>query len=261
MKKLLLACLLLFYGTAQGASVSSYDLKDNLVDADRVLVSDSESSMATKNVLFSKFKLNNFKWTEGLPYTINDTAVVHNGIFYVCIASHLSAGETEPGEGAASATAWAEISGAGTEVTIGTANGLSLAGQALSMAVASPDTTGALSGTDYETFKSKLGISELSDAINSIDITPTGSWDLSGLTSFSIVWEGATVDEYQVIPTVADPTADRALNFSDFDMAVPAASSVDTDGTILPSAVGDGFYVEDNCSTVTPAAGAICFEY
>jgi len=41
------------------------------------------------------------------------------------------------------------------DVTIGTANGLSIAGQALSMAAASGSTTGALSSTDWTTFNNK----------------------------------------------------------------------------------------------------------
>jgi hypothetical protein len=41
--------------------------------------------------------------------------------------------------------------------TIGTANGLSLAGQALSLALSSTGTTGALSATDWNTFNNKVG--------------------------------------------------------------------------------------------------------
>lgn len=41
------------------------------------------------------------------------------------------------------------------DVTIGTANGLSLAGQALSLAAASNSTTGALTSTDWQTFNGK----------------------------------------------------------------------------------------------------------
>ena len=43
-----------------------------------------------------------------------------------------------------------------TDVTIGTANGLSLVGQALSMTQADTDTTGALSDTDWDTFNNKV---------------------------------------------------------------------------------------------------------
>lgn len=43
------------------------------------------------------------------------------------------------------------------DVTIGTANGLGLSGQALSLATASGSTTGALSSTDWTTFNSKQG--------------------------------------------------------------------------------------------------------
>jgi hypothetical protein len=49
------------------------------------------------------------------------------------------------------------LSGTNTgDVTIGTANGLSLSLQALSMALSSTSTTGSLSSTDWNTFNSKL---------------------------------------------------------------------------------------------------------
>ena len=53
---------------------------------------------------------------------------------------------------------WQPLSGSGTntgDVTIGTANGLSLAGQVLSLALASTSTIGALSSTDWNTFNNK----------------------------------------------------------------------------------------------------------
>jgi len=58
-------------------------------------------------------------------------------------------------------------------VTIGTANGLSLSTQALSLAVADTDTTGALSYTDWNTFNSKLANinSESADELSDVDTT------------------------------------------------------------------------------------------
>jgi hypothetical protein len=49
------------------------------------------------------------------------------------------------------------LSGTNTgDVTLGTANGLGLAGQALSLSAASTSTTGALTSTDWNTFSGKL---------------------------------------------------------------------------------------------------------
>ena len=66
------------------------------------------------------------------------------------------------------------LSGTNTgDVTIGTANGLSLSGQAISLALASTSTTGALSSTDWNTFNGKQ---------SAITLTTTGS---SGVATFS----------------------------------------------------------------------------
>lgn len=60
------------------------------------------------------------------------------------------------------------LSGTNTgDVTIGTANGLSLVGQVLSLALSSTSTTGALSSTDWNTFNNKqatLTLTNLTDA-------------------------------------------------------------------------------------------------
>ena len=57
------------------------------------------------------------------------------------------------------------------DITIGTANGLSLSGQALSLALASTSTIGALSSTDWNTFNNKA--------------TTTNSWSTTGNTGTS----------------------------------------------------------------------------
>lgn len=62
----------------------------------------------------------------------------------------------------------ANLSGTNSgDVTLGTANGLSLVGQALSLALSSTSTTGALSSTDWNTFNGKQGaltLTNLTDA-------------------------------------------------------------------------------------------------
>ena len=73
-------------------------------------------------------------------------------------------------------------------VTIGTANGLSLSGQALSLALASGSTTGALSSTDWNTFNNKL--SSLSGAVLTTtdqSITGTKTFNVSTSTDAILV--------------------------------------------------------------------------
>jgi hypothetical protein len=61
-------------------------------------------------------------------------------------------------------------------VTLGSANGLSLSGQQLSMAIASGSTTGALSSGDFNTFNSKEGsLSNPTGSSNSKVLTSTAS--------------------------------------------------------------------------------------
>lgn len=66
------------------------------------------------------------------------------------------------------------LSGTNTgDVTIGTASGLSLAGQALSLGLASAGVTGALSGTDWSTFNSKQAAGNYITALTG-DVTASG---------------------------------------------------------------------------------------
>ena len=54
------------------------------------------------------------------------------------------------------APVWLTLNSGTGDVTLGTANGLSLTGQALSLGLASTSTTGALSSTDWNTFNNSL---------------------------------------------------------------------------------------------------------
>lgn len=73
------------------------------------------------------------------------------------------------------------VSGSNTgDVTLGTANGLSLAGQVLSLGLSSTSTTGALSSTDWNTFNSKQP-SFTSQSPNLFFASPNGS---SGTPTF-----------------------------------------------------------------------------
>lgn len=63
--------------------------------------------------------------------------------------------------------------GSHNPVTLGTTNGLSLVGQALSLALSSTSTTGALSDVDWDTFNNKQDLLTLGD-ITSTDLDVTG---------------------------------------------------------------------------------------
>lgn len=67
--------------------------------------------------------------------------------------------------------------GGGSSVTLGTANGLSLNGQQLSLGLSSTGATGALSSTDWNTFNSKVGT----------EADPTVPAYAKSLTAFSVI--------------------------------------------------------------------------
>ncbi len=83
-------------------------------------------------------------------------------------AISLTLGAITPTSVAATGTVTgSNLSGTNTgDVTIGTANGLSLSGQALSLAQASTSTTGALSSTDWNTFNNKLSAVDTTNIAN-----------------------------------------------------------------------------------------------
>ncbi|MFI5185928.1 MAG: beta strand repeat-containing protein [Chitinophagales bacterium] len=90
----------------------------------------------------------------------------------------LTLGAITPSSVAATGTVTgSNLSGTNTgNVTIGTANGLSLASQALSLGLASTSTTGALSNTDWNTFNNKL---------SSIDTTNISNFSVKVRSLFS----------------------------------------------------------------------------
>ena len=79
----------------------------------------------------------------------------------------------------------AQVSALHSAVTIGTANGLSLSGQALSLGTASTSTTGALTSTDWNTFNNK------EPAITTLPVSKGGTGQTS-LTSAKIMVGNAT---------------------------------------------------------------------
>ena len=82
----------------------------------------------------------------------------------------------------------APISSVHNPVTLGTANGLSLATQQLSLGLASSGVTGALSGTDWNTFNGKQ------NAITGLTTNYLPKWNGSGFVNSLVSDDGTTVN-------------------------------------------------------------------
>lgn len=76
------------------------------------------------------------------------------------------------------------------DVTIGTANGLSLAGQALSLAAADGSTTGALTSADWTTFNSKQAAGNYITALTG-DVTASGPGSVAATLANTAVTPGS----------------------------------------------------------------------
>lgn len=84
----------------------------------------------------------------------------------------------------------ANLSGTNTgDVTIGTANGLSLVGQALSLGLSSTSTTGALSDTDWDTFNSKQAAGNYITDLTG-DVTAAGPGSVAATIAANAVTDG-----------------------------------------------------------------------
>lgn len=130
-------------------------------------------------------------------------------------------------------------------VTIGTANGLSLATQALSLTVASAGVTGALSGTDWSTFNNKqaaLTIGNLTDA-GTDGIVVTGG-------TGAVIGSGTSIAQH-----VADSTHNGYLSSTDWSTFNNKQSTVSFSSVgSTPSAAGGG--ISAGVITLQPADGS-----
>lgn len=147
-------------------------------------------------------------------------------------------------------------------LTIGTANGLSLATQALSLALSSTSTTGALSDTDWDTFNDKAPIA--SPTFTGTVTTPiikitTGAAsgyylqsDATGVASWAaiaVAYKG-TWDASSNTPTLADGVGTAG----DWYRCV-VAGTVDFGAGNITFAIGDDAYYSGTVWQMVPGAG------
>lgn len=121
------------------------------------------------------------------------------------------------------------LSGTNTgNVTISTANGLSLASQALSLAAASGSVTGALTSADWTTFNSKESAltfsAPLSRSTNTISITLANGSTNGYLSSTDWTTFNSKVGTTRTINTTAPLTGGGDLS-ADRTIAIPAATT------------------------------------
>lgn len=131
------------------------------------------------------------------------------------------------------------LSGTNTgDVTLGTANGLSLVGQALSLGLSSGSTTGALSSADWTTFNSKQAAGSYITALTS-DVSASGP--------------GSAV---ATVNSVGGSTA-SAVNTA--TIAANAATSANTASTIVKRDGSGSFFAGDITGTSLRAVDALAF--
>lgn len=123
------------------------------------------------------------------------------------------------------------LSGTNTgDVTLGTANGLSLLGQALSLGLSSTSTTGALSSTDWNTFNNKQ------DAGNYItDLTGDGTASGPGSAALTLATVNSNVGSF----TLANVTVNaKGLVTAASSTSVGNLTAAGTDGIAVTGGTG-----------------------
>ena len=150
-------------------------------------------------------------------------------------------------------------------VTIGTANGLSLASQTLSLALASTSTTGALSSTNWNTFNGKQ------NALSGTGIVKSTAGVITYLTDNTANWDDAYNNKITTAAVTGTTTKTLTLNQQDGgtvtaswtdkgDDLIFSSPLVNTAGTIsIPSATGsvNGYLSSTDWTTFNTKQGAL----
>ena len=142
-------------------------------------------------------------------------------------------------DGSLDSNTYALASSVHNPVTLGTANGLSLSTQKLSLGLASSGVTGALSGTDWNTFNGKFN-------------TPTGL-----TTNFLPKWNGSAFGNSQIFDDgtntgIGTPTPDAKLDVN--------GSIYSRSGSILSNSFGGYSGGDVIITTNTSGAASLLFK-
>lgn len=146
------------------------------------------------------------------------------------------------------------------DLTLGTASGLSLVGQALSLGLASAGVTGALSGTDWSTFNSKQAAGTYVTAVSVTTANGVSGTSSGGATPALTLTLGA------ITPTTVNgntvTTGTGTLTLSSFTLTVGATASISgtNSGDVTLAAVGsspnaNGASLSAQALTLQPADG------
>lgn len=149
-------------------------------------------------------------------------------------------------------------------VTIGTANGLSLAGQVLSLALASGSTNGALSSTDFTTFtnKANASLNNLASTAVNVAINPATN-NAIGFGNASLQWGNVYANSYRTVNG-----SYQLVNAAAF-FSVGTVPSIGTGGipaiqnnsnSATPNARDVGIFTASNTSTGLAGSGAVYIE-
>lgn len=174
----------------------------------------------------------------------------------------ITLGDITPSSVAATGTVTgSNLSGTNTgDVTLGTANGLSLTGQALSLGLSSTSTTGALSSTDWNMFNGKQPAGTYVTAVSVATANGVSGTSSGGTTPALTLSLGA------ITPTMVNgntlTTGTGTLTLSTFTLTVSGTANVTgtNSGDITASAVGstpnaNGFSLTGQQVTLQPANG------
>ena len=170
------------------------------------------------------------------------------------------------------------LSGSNTgDVTIGTANGLSLSGQILSLGTSSSSTTGALTSTDWSTFNGKFTLPSLtagsvlfSDGTTIQQNNADFFWDNSALqlslgghlhtAALGVSQSGGSAVGFDLTTTTSNNAAQIHAQSSAYDIQLLNAASSATQGAALGLAYSRGTISSPTAAIAGDYIGTITFQ-